>query len=316
MPASAPATALTVPSPPIAATTSQSSAARRAASAEIAAGRSRARTTSAPASRNARSTGATGSSPPPAPGLPITATRVRRTPSRDRHGGDGSRARRALERERAAQGLGALAQRGQADVARAHASPWPRPGSKPTPSSRTCTRSTSRFVPQRDRDARGARVPDDVGEQLARAAQHGAVVRARLALREVELELEARRARPRRGRSARSRPRGPACSSRYGWRSETAPRSSATVAVMAACARASGPAGSALAARSRSWRAASRFWIGPSCSSCASCLRSRSSAVSASATRRWRCAESSRTAASRRARSSESSASARPSQAR
>ena len=109
--------------------------------------------------------------------------------------------------------------------------------------------------------------------------------------------VEARRAPPRRGQLCPIAAASPACSSRYGCRSETAPRNSATVAVIASRARAPpGPSGAVLAARSRSWRAARRFWIAPSCRSCASCLRSRSSAVSASATSRWRCAESSRTA--------------------
>ena len=39
------------------------------------------------------------------------------------------------------------------------------------------------------------------------------------------------------------------------------------VAVIAAWARASGPSGAALTSRSRSWRAASRVWVGASCRS-------------------------------------------------
>ena len=142
------------------------------------------------------------------------------------------------------------------------------------------------------RDVRGPRVAHDVREQLARAAQDGAVVGRRLALVEVELEREpgalggrarglperrrqprlleqvrvqvgdrAAQLRDRRG-DRRVRPRLGAVGRRRGRRHR---------------GRGGPRAGSGSAPSWRSW---------------ASTLRSRSSAVSASATRRWRWAES------------------------
>ena len=96
----------------------------------------------------------------------------------------------ALERERAAEGLRALAQRGEADVARAHARRGD-PGIEADAVVAHADAVGGSVVLEHDRDVRGMRVARDVREQLARAAEHRAVVRAGRALGQVERQLEA-----------------------------------------------------------------------------------------------------------------------------